>query len=106
MIVGNSNGYVEVLYDSVLPGGYAVSDAYPNPFNPSTSLTIDLDQESFVSVKAYNVLGQLAAEVFEGNLNGYGNKIVWNAVNATSGVYFMQIQVGNDVSTKKVMLLK
>ena len=106
MIVGNSNGYVEVLYDSVLPGGYAVSDAYPNPFNPSTSLTIDLDQESFVSVKAYNVLGQLAAEVFEGNLNGYGNKIVWNAVSATSGVYFMQVQVGNDVSTKKVMLLK
>ena len=106
MIVGNSSGYVDVLYDSVLPGGYAVSDAYPNPFNPSTSLTIDLDQESFVSVKAYNVLGQLAAEVFEGNLNGYGNKIVWNAVNATSGVYFMQIQVGSDVSTKKVMLLK
>ena len=105
-IAANSTGYVEVAYDSTIPGGYAVSDAYPNPFNPSTSLTIDLQKESFVSVKAYNVLGQLAAEVFEGNLNGYGNKIVWNASSAPSGVYFMQIQVENDISTKKVMLLK
>ena len=67
---------------------------------------IDLENESFVSVKAYNVLGQLASEVFNGNLNGYDNKIVWDASNVPSGVYFMQVQVGNDVSTKKVMLLK
>ena len=73
---------------------------------PTTSLVIDLDNESFVSVKAYNVLGQLSAEVFNGNLNGYDNKIVWDASNVPSGVYFMQVQVGNDVSTKKVMLLK
>jgi len=105
-IAANGSGYIDVVYDSAIPGGYSVSDAYPNPFNPSTSLTIDLEKESFVSVKAYNVLGQLTAEVFDGNLNGYDNKIVWNASNVPSGVYFMQIQVGNDVSTKKVMLLK
>ena len=105
-IAGNASGYIDVSYDASIPGGYTISDAFPNPFNPTTSLMIDLENESFVSVKAYNVLGQLAAEVFNGNLNGYDNKIVWDASNVPSGVYFMQVQVGNDVSTKKVMLLK
>ena len=53
---------------NALPNGYRVSSAYPNPFNPMTSFNIDLDQESFVSIKAYNILGQLIADVFSGNI--------------------------------------
>ena len=48
----------------------------------------------------------MVSEVFNGSLNGYGNQITWNADNVPSGVYFMQVQVGSNMTTKKVMLLK
>ena len=104
-IAVNGSDYVNVQFDA-MPDAFSVSDAFPNPFNPSTSLTIDLASEALVSVKAYNVVGQLVSEVFNGSLNGYGNQITWNADNVPSGVYFMQVQVGSNMTTKKVMLLK
>ena len=104
-IAANGSDYVNVQFDT-MPNAFSVSDAFPNPFNPSTSLTIDLASEALVSVKAYNVVGQLVSEVFNGSLNGYGNQITWNAENVPSGVYFMQVQVGSSMTTKKVMLLK
>jgi hypothetical protein len=92
--------------DDVLPNGYRISNAYPNPFNPVTSFKVDLDNESFVSIQAYNILGQLTAEVFSGNLNGYGNQIIWDASSVSSGVYFMKIQVDNHLESQKVYLVK
>ena len=93
--------------ENALPNGYRVSNAYPNPFNPTTSFNVDLDQESFVSIKAYNILGQLAAEVYSGNMQaGYGNQITWDASNISSGIYFMQIQVGDYLESQKVLLVK
>ena len=90
-----------------LPNGYKVSSAYPNPFNPMTSFNIDLDQNSFVSIKAYNILGQLIAEVFNGNMQaGYGNQVTWDASNVSSGIYFMQIQVDDNLESQKVLLVK
>jgi hypothetical protein len=66
-----------------------------------------LDQDSFVSIKAYNILGQLAAEVYSGNmLAGYNNQIIWDASNVSSGIYFMQIQVDNHLESQKVLLVK
>ena len=103
--VGGS-GYLDVMYDQALPTGYEVSNAFPNPFNPTTSLTVDLDQESFVSVGVYNVMGQQVAQLFNGQLSGYGNEITWDASSVPSGVYFINVQVDNSLETKKVMLLK
>jgi len=91
---------------NILPNGYNVSSAYPNPFNPSTSFTIDLDNEAFVSIKAYNIIGQLVENVYSGNLSGYGNQINWNASNVSSGIYFVKTQVGNHLETQKVLLVK
>ena len=92
---------------NALPNGYRISNAYPNPFNPITSFNIDLDQESFVSIKAYNILGQLAAEVYSGSMAaGYNNQVSWDASNISSGIYFMQIQVDNHLESQKVLLVK
>ena len=60
----------------------------------------------FVSIKAYNIVGQLVAEVFSGNLSGYDNKIDWNASSIASGIYFMKIQVGDHLESQKVLLVK
>jgi len=95
-----------VTNENALPNGYRVSNAYPNPFNPTTSFKIDLDKESFVSIKAYNILGQLTAEIFTGNMNGYDNLVNWDASNIASGIYFMKIQVDNHLESQKVLLVK
>ena len=105
-IAGNGSGYVEVLYDQTLPSSYMVSDAYPNPFNPTTALTIDVDNTAMVSVEVYNIMGQLVSQIFNGELSGYGNEITWDANGVPSGVYFINVQVGNQLESKKVMLLK
>jgi len=91
---------------NALPNGYRVTKAYPNPFNPSTSFEIDLDNESFVSIKVYNVIGQLTQELYSGSMNGYGNVIHWNASNIASGIYFAKIQVGNNLESQKLLLVK
>ena len=92
---------------NALPNGYRISNAYPNPFNPTTSFNVDLDQESFVSIKAYNILGQLAADVYNGNMPaGYDNQITWDASSISSGIYFMKIQVDSHLESQKVLLVK
>ena len=108
MIDNNSIGLNQSPAGSnALPNGYRVSSAYPNPFNPMTSFNIDLDQESFVSIKAYNILGQLVADVYSGNIQaGYGNQISWDASSVSSGIYFMQIQVDDNLESQKVLLVK
>ena len=52
-------------------------------------------------------MGQLIADVFSGNIQaGYGNQISWDASNVSSGIYFMQIQVDDNLESQKVLLVK
>ena len=85
---------------------FSVSNAYPNPFNPSTSIELNLNKDSYVSVSVYNVAGQLVDQVFAGNLSSANHRFTWNAGFVSSGVYFMNIQVDDVLETKKLMLVK
>ncbi|MGC8654843.1 MAG: T9SS type A sorting domain-containing protein, partial [Candidatus Kryptoniota bacterium] len=89
-----------------LPDGLKLSDNYPNPFNPSTTIKVSLDHGGLIKLSIYDVLGQLVKVVDEGykpagqylydvNMNKFG-----------SGVYFYRLQKGNTVITKKMILLK
>ena len=85
---------------------FSVSNAYPNPFNPSTSIELNLNKDSYVSVSVYNVAGQLVDQVFAGNLSSANHRFTWDAGFMSSGVYFMNIQVDDVLETKKLMLVK
>ena len=85
---------------------FAISNAYPNPFNPSTSIELDLNKDSYVSINIYNVSGQLVDQLFSGNLNSSNHRFTWDASFVSSGVYFMNIQVDDVLETKKLMLVK
>ena len=52
------------------------------------------------------LLGQLTQELYSGNMSGYGNIIDWNASNIASGIYFAKIQVGNNLESQKLLLVK
>ncbi len=86
-------------------------EAYPNPFNPSTTIRVDMAKAGQASLTIYNVLGQKVKTLFNGNINQGSKKFVWNGTDThgkqvASGLYFYQLKTKNTVQTKAVMFLK
>ncbi len=84
---------------------------YPNPFNPTTSINYLLKNESDVSLKIFNVKGQLVRELVNGVQKQGNHTIVWNGYNSNNkqvagGVYFYKLDTKEYTSTKKMLLLK
>lgn len=75
-----------------LPKSYALSQSYPNPFNPTTTIRYQLPVESRVSLKIYNLLGQVVDVLAAGIQSGGFKSVEWNASHLASGVYFYQLQ--------------
>jgi hypothetical protein len=88
------------------PAEFALTDAYPNPFNPVTSMQLALDADGFTSVKVYNLMGQVVDVIHEGMLNAGFHKVTWNAEVIPSGVYLVKVIQGEKIATQKVMLMK
>ena len=107
IVVASQHGTeLKATTKEIVSKGYAVKPAYPNPFNPSTNINLTLDMDANISVKVYNVTGQLVDVVAEGFYSPSSYKWTWNAENLASGVYFVKTQVGTDIHTEKIMLLK
>ncbi|MFA3784083.1 kelch repeat-containing protein [Melioribacteraceae bacterium 4301-Me] len=81
---------------------------YPNPFNPGTTIEYVLPKESFVNLTVYNSLGEkVAILVNEYQRNGkYKVRFTANVKNLASGIYFYSLRAGNNVITKKMILLR
>lgn len=78
-----------------LPSQFRLGEVYPNPFNPSTTITFDLPEPSNVSIIIYDMLGRRVAElVNDSHAAGY-HSVQWNGVNAASGVYFVRFIATN-----------
>jgi len=71
-----------------LPVEYQLEQNYPNPFNPSTTIEFALPEESQVSIKLYNVLGEEVATLVEGIEPAGFHKVQWKPERLASGVYF------------------
>ena len=107
LVVASQHGTeLNATTQQLVSKGYAVNPAYPNPFNPSTNINLTLDMDANISVKVYNVAGQLVDVIAEGLYSPSSYKWTWNAENLASGVYFVKTQVGSDIHTEKIMLLK
>ena len=80
----------------------------PNPFNPSTQISVAIPEPGLVSVNVYNVLGQKVATLVDGYMdaNTAGHIVNFNASHLASGIYLVQAVIEGDVSTQKLMLLK
>lgn len=85
---------------------YELSQNYPNPFNPTTTITYSIPQNSFVTLKVYDILGSEVAELVNGEVEAGVHKVNFNGFNLNSGVYFYTIKAGNFSETNKLMLMK
>ena len=100
----NSDEYMHVSMN--MPATYAIGSAYPNPFNPTTQFSLDLNNDSYVSVKVFNTMGQLVDVITNGQMTSGSYDITWDGTNAASGVYLIQTEVGSEISSQKIMLIK
>jgi hypothetical protein len=89
-----------------IPERFKLYAAYPNPFNPSTSIKFDLPRYSSVSIKIYNSLGEESAVLFNGNLSAGSYTYHWDAQNFSSGVYFCRVEAGENIGVQKLLLVK
>jgi len=102
IIVANEGGQLTVG----MPTELTLSEAYPNPFNPSTSVSVYVPADGVVSLSVYNVMGQQVATLHSGNMSAGSHTVTWNASNMTSGMYFVRAESSAGVAVQKVMLLK
>jgi hypothetical protein len=89
-----------------LPEGFEVHQNYPNPFNPTTTISYTLSQAADVSVRVYNVAGQLVQELANGYQTQGRHEVRFDASGLASGVYLYRVQVGNQVQTRQMVLVK
>ena len=96
----------EVNEDLSFVNSYGLSNNYPNPFNPSTKITYSIPERSNVSLKVFDLLGSLVAELANGEIEAGTYDINFNASQLSSGIYFYRLQAGNFIESKKMILLK
>ncbi len=89
-----------------LPVRYTLSQNYPNPFNPATKIDYTLPSAGFVTLKIYNLLGQLVATPVSEKQTAGSHTLSFDASKLPSGIYFYRITAGSFVSTKKMTLIK
>ena len=85
--------------------------AYPNPFNPATQIKYNLPEDSFVSIKIYDVMGRNIRSFINVNQAAGYHSVRWDAKNdvgegVSAGMYIYTIQAGESRATKKMVLLK
>lgn len=121
IITGHSHNELEgfniltIMYSNVvginnisseIPGKYDLSQNFPNPFNPSTSIRFAIPKSSFVTLKVYDMLGREVATLVNQELNAGTFEYSFDGSKLTSGVYFYRIDAGDFTEIKKMMLVK
>ena len=102
ILVANSHNEIPVT----LPSTFKLGSAFPNPFNPVTSLTLILPESGNVNVQVFNLHGKLITTLLNGYKSADTYSLDWNATNVPSGMYFVKANFGDVSQTQKLMLIK
>ena len=94
-----------------LPCAFALSQSFPNPFNPSTTIRYDLKAKGLVTIKLYDVSGRLVRTLVDGIKDAGSYSAAWDGRNnlgsaAASGIYFCKMEAGDWSATRKIVMLR
>ena len=97
--------------DDALPTDYALHPAYPNPFNPVTTLRYDLPRRAEVALTIYDILGREVRTLVQGEQAPGYQSVVWDGTDGdgnpvASGVYLYRLEAGGFTQARKMVLLK
>ncbi|MFN3872819.1 MAG: T9SS type A sorting domain-containing protein [Ignavibacterium sp.] len=88
------------------PNGFYLSQNYPNPFNPSTKISWQSPVGSHQTLKVYDVLGNEVATLVDEYRSAGRYEVDFDASGLSSGVYFYTLQIGTNIQSKKMILMK
>jgi ligand-binding sensor domain-containing protein len=110
LAVFNENGVVSVdendTFIKTVPNGYALSQNFPNPFNPSTTIEFTLPKSEFVELKVYSILGKEVVNLVSAKLQQGKHTYTFDGENLASGIYYYQLTAGDYREVKKMILLR
>ena len=97
--------------ESLIPKEFALYDNYPNPFNPTTQIAVDLPEAATTEITVWNIMGQRVATLYSGDLNAGHHTLNFNGRDSngkqlTSGMYLYRVAAGKYNATKKMTLMK
>lgn len=101
----------KVENQTLIPRTFGLSQNFPNPFNSETLIQIQLPEKCFVSLRIYNIIGQIICSLINGMKEPGRYTSIWNGQNdrgltVSSGIYFYCLKAGDYVDTKKLLYFK
>ena len=94
------------LVNNNLPSEVSLDNAYPNPFNPSTTLSFSLPETQDITLQVFNLQGREVEILLNGSMEAGYHSITWNADKHASGVYFVKMITNEFISAQKLILMK
>jgi len=85
---------------------FTLQQNYPNPFNTQTGITYSLTEPCNVSIDIFDILGRRIETLIDEMKPAGNHRVLWNASDRISGIYFYRIRVGDRIETKKMVLMK
>jgi hypothetical protein len=110
--LNNLSSVLSVTDDEISrPLMYTLRQNVPNPFNPSTDISFNLSQPTFVTLSVYSVTGRMIATLLQAQLDPGNHVVPWNGHDrfgqaVGSGVYFYRLQTDDSFVTRKMLLLR
>jgi len=92
--------------DNKNPTEFQLSQNYPNPFNPTTNISFSIPDESYVTLKVYNILGYEITTLVNKEMKSGNYTVKFDGSSLPSGIYFYRLQANHNIATKKLILVK
>jgi Tol biopolymer transport system component len=105
----NTDGQTEVA--EALPAGFAISGNYPNPFNPSTTISFNLPAAGTASLAVYDITGRKVRDLMNGSLTRGAHSAVWDGRDSagrsvSTGIYLSRLTMNGKSATNRMLLAK
>ncbi len=91
---------------ALIPTHISLSQNYPNPFNPSTNIEFSIPKNGLVRLDVFNVLGQKVTSLVNKAMVAGSHSVLFDASNLSSGIYIYKIEFGDQILTRKMLLIK
>ena len=102
----STDAFISIENNTYLPNQISLFPNYPNPFNPTTTLSFSLINTDHVLLEVYDIKGQNIEILVNSKLSVGRHNIQWNGSQYSSGIYFVKLRTDNNEMNQKIMLLK
>ncbi len=97
---------IEMSGEPGIPLEFSLTAIFPNPFNPSVTITFNIDYSCRVVLQVFDITGREVATLYNDMAIAGNHQLVWDGSTVPSGIYLLQLKSGTKVSTAKVVLVR